>query len=158
MPWMPCCCCRYCPHCADGFAPGQWQVEIEGILPASPPGCQQCEQLNGAYVLEPSGSVPPLGACGWSLTLPEAICGVGTVRLSVWPFVGPDGWSIQLDLLDQAQQMVMSAVRHFAQPPVCLAMTGESLGRLQLGLGYPGLCDVSQSSATVTALRPCKAE
>jgi len=156
--WMPCCCCRYCPHCADGFAPRQWQVEIEGIVPALPSGCQQCEQLNGAYVLEPSGSVPPLGACGWSLTLPEAICGVSTLRLSVWPFVGPDGWSIQLDLLDSGGQVVMGGGKYFAQPPECLGISGESLGPLHHGLGYPNLCQLSQSNATVTALRPCKAE
>jgi len=156
---MPCCCCRYCPHCADGFAPRQWQVEIEGILPGQPPsGCEQCEQLNGAYVLEPSDSLPPLGACGWSLTLPEPICGVSTVRLSVWPFVWPYGWGIVLDLLDAGGLLVMGRDKWFHQPMVCLALSGEELGPLQLDWGYRHLCDVSQSSATVTALRPCKAE
>ncbi len=156
MPWFPCCCCRYCPHCADGFAPRLWQVEIDGISPASPLGCSQCQHLNGAYILEPIGSLPPLEACGWSLTLPEAICGVVTMRLSVWPFVGPDGWRIYLDLFDQWQQTVMAAAQYFAQPPLCLEMSGQSLGRLQLGPGYTGLCDLSQSRARLTALRPCQ--
>ena len=158
MPWFPCCCCRYCRHCADGFAPRQWQVELEGIRPALPPGCSQCHELNGAYILEPAGGVPPLGACGWSLTLPQAICGVVTVRLSVWPFVGPDGWRIHLDLLDRSEQIVMAAMQNFAQPPLCLEMSGQSLGQLQPGPGCAGLCDLSQSGATLTALRPCKAE
>lgn len=155
MPWMPCWCCRYCPHCDGGFAPQQWQVEIEGVRAASPPECTECQQLDGAYILEPAGSVPPLGACRWSLTLAETICGVSQVRLAVWPFVGPHGWSIQLDLIDASGQLVMGTSRYFIQPPTCLEISGQSLGQLQLGAGYAGLCDLSQSNATLSALRPC---
>ena len=148
MSWHPCCCCRYCPNCQGGYAPRQWQVDIAGLANGDPPDCVECEALNGTYVLDPAG------ACRWEYELEEAVCGVHTVRLSVGDLVVPLGWPIVVELLDSSGGLKLACTKYYGDRPACLSLDGELLGALGLPLGST-LCEVANSSVTITAVRPC---
>jgi hypothetical protein len=152
MPWYPCCCCRYCPNCRDGFGPFQWQVDISGLANSDPVECPECADLSGSFVLA------WVAACRWEYDLPSAICGVAKIRLSVTPYVPiPPPWLVAVELLDAGGNVVMQSQQTFDPRPDCMAMDGQSLGPLNLPWGRT-TCSISASDVSVTALRPCREE
>jgi hypothetical protein len=160
MPWYPHCCCRYCPHCREGFGPAQWQVVIDGLANSAPVDCPECGDLNGTYVLDWAGGLPWYGGVKWEYELPAAVCGVVKLQLlaTAWGSFPTLYDALELQLLDADGNTMMYARTTFpGGPPDCLAADGHALGSLNL---LPGTttCSVANSTAHVTALRPCGEE
>jgi hypothetical protein len=134
----------------EGCGPYEWQVEITGLANSNPVDCPDCAELDGSYVLTWTGR------CTWQYDLAAAVCGVVALRLQLGAYVAPLGWPVSLALLDGAGQSVMWLTKYYPSRLECMAISGESLGRLEL----PWLattCDVSGSEVSLTVLRPCGA-
>jgi hypothetical protein len=77
--FQPCAtCCATVDECelCDGSNPGQWQVEISGILDGT---CSDCDDpvsgLNGTFILnESEHEHGPFENCRWKYTLPDLRC------------------------------------------------------------------------------------
>jgi hypothetical protein len=85
MGWYPCCCATSshsglaldCAVCLPGTSPAQYQVEIDGMQDRAAFICDDCELLNGTYVVNQT-----VGGCWYVLSFPP-ICGYNRIELLV---------------------------------------------------------------------------
>ena len=68
------CCSLPCSWCKDSKAPVVVKATVEGIVNGT---CEDCDQLNGEYYLEPLGESFP---CHYVLNF-DAICSVGVIEV-----------------------------------------------------------------------------
>jgi hypothetical protein len=161
MSWYPCACCRYCPHCLGGVAPLRFQVDIAGVAAKVPPACGDCGDLNATYIVEPTADAVPgaFGGCWWDYTLATAVCGVARVVVGIGVYTAvPAAWIVAVYFVDASGNVLAAAAKVYAsEPPDCMAFDAESLGPMTFYVVALG-CDVSDSSVTIAALRPCAEE
>ena len=129
-----------CLACQPGTTSAEYQVDIAGMIDRLVFICDDCELLNGVFIL------PQIDACFWRLHL-DPVCGYSRMDLSVFGVTSGVIWELQIVNVSSSPSILVFS-RFVSGTPSDCRVTGLTLNPQ----GQPGNCQHQMALASITAL------